>query len=1063
VDSSVFSLSRRELSPSLKMPIVDVCARKTQCRGRCGDLISKGEVRIGVEAEGSWGEYYCYYHVRCYGKKVTAENLHGFRTLPADLQYLVREQLQLGRQPAPNYVPVASPPTALASASSPADAASGPGRCNDLPDDEEENDILYGRTSVLIRGLQYYRGVLHRGEYANLIREPGNPYDHNAIKVTNMQNIQVGHIAAAKAAILQPLMDDPLPSRPRFEAVIPKPGSAYNQDCEIAIYGKPSYRDAVVSYLQTRYIHLRPWSELDRSCRGGAMTSMLSQVFRKDPAKSQAELDKLFDELVIAVDPNLLAEVGGLLVGLLVPLLAHQLEGVAWMCMRERQPDKGLPPFWERRVEMGREVYFNQITNSTWDRKPASVHGGILADDMGLGKTLQVLSVILCNPPCGITYLAPQDITISHEIAKPDAESAQRLSLELEEESRRLKRRKVPELKQELIFARLPPKGKKAELVDRLLQHKRSSIESGMASRLEGGLGALPATGSGQSARGTLIICPVSVLGNWTGQIAQHLGDNLLRVCVHHGASRARNDGDLDSFDVVITTWGTLSAEWEDEGQQQGKKRKRDCVSPLFAALWHRIVLDEAHTMRSSSSRYHKAACTLKSTYRWAVTGTPLYNKIEDIGSLFSFLRLAPVSDKNVFKRSIGRPVADGIDEGLARLRVLMKSVCLRRTKDLIKHKLPEKTVEVHVVELDAAHRDVYDSIANSARAAFKIALQGGDAAVTGEYSSVLECILRMRQAACDISLLPAERVRAAKQVLEQLEKKSAAGSAMDPKEAKILFEKLRGLIEADDGEEEMECSICLESLRDAEESRILSTCKHVFCGTCIEHVAHDAQQKGGAASCPLCRLKFTARDIQSGGALKKVAQGKEQEPVSLPENACMPPKVRALLENLRAVRDAAPNDKSVVFASFTGLLTSITPHLEEAGFRTGRIDGAMTSAKRQEVLSAFASANGPHVLLVSISAGGAGINLTSANRVYLMSPWWNSSSEEQAIDRVHRIGQTKPVQVIRYVSQGTLEPTIVELQEAKKILGMGALKKLTPSEARKARMADLRKIFEIC
>lgn len=86
-----------------------------------------------------------------------------------------------------------------------------------------------------------------------------------------------------------------------------------------------------------------------------------------------------------------------------------------------------------------------------------------------------------------------------------------------------------------------------------------------------------------------------------------------------------------------------------------------------------------------------QACVALSSSYRWCLTGTPLQNKPEDIGALFSFLRLAPASNAAVFKRAIGRPIRSGFESGLARLRVLMKSVCLRRTKGILGTKLPPK------------------------------------------------------------------------------------------------------------------------------------------------------------------------------------------------------------------------------------------------------------------------------------------------------------------------------------------------------------------------------------
>jgi SNF2 family DNA or RNA helicase len=91
-------------------------------------------------------------------------------------------------------------------------------------------------------------------------------------------------------------------------------------------------------------------------------------------------------------------------------------------------------------------------------------------------------------------------------------------------------------------------------------------------------------------------------------------------------------------------------------------------------------------------------------------------------------------------------------------------------------------------------------------------------------------------------------------------------------------------------------------------------------------------------------------------------------------------------------------------------------------------------------VVDSFQSADGPPVFLISLKAGGTGLNLTAADHVFLLDPWWNPAVEEQAADRAHRIGQDKPVMVYRLVSEGTVEERILELQERKRALADAAL-----------------------
>jgi SNF2 family DNA or RNA helicase len=114
-------------------------------------------------------------------------------------------------------------------------------------------------------------------------------------------------------------------------------------------------------------------------------------------------------------------------------------------------------------------------------------------------------------------------------------------------------------------------------------------------------------------------------------------------------------------------------------------------------------------------------------------------------------------------------------------------------------------------------------------------------------------------------------------------------------------------------------------------------------------------------------------------------------------------------------------------------LLDLVEPKLTGAGISFSRIDG--TTSDRGAVVQAFQADNGPSVLLLSLKAGGVGLNLTAADHVYIMDPWWNPATEDQAADRSHRIGQENPVLVHRLVARDTVEERVLELQERKRAL----------------------------
>jgi superfamily II DNA or RNA helicase len=146
--------------------------------------------------------------------------------------------------------------------------------------------------------------------------------------------------------------------------------------------------------------------------------------------------------------------------------------------------------------------------------------------------------------------------------------------------------------------------------------------------------------------------------------------------------------------------------------------------------------------------------------------------------------------------------------------------------------------------------------------------------------------------------------------------------------------------------------------------------------------------------------------------------------------------KVERLVE---ALEDAvAEGHKALVFSQWTSLLDRVEPHLGAAGIRFSRLDGS--TRDRGAVVGQFQDEAGPPVLLVSLKAGGTGLNLTAADHVFLLDPWWNPAVEEQAADRAHRFGQQRPVMVYRMVTKDTVEERILALQESKRRIAEVAL-----------------------
>jgi SNF2 family DNA or RNA helicase len=137
--------------------------------------------------------------------------------------------------------------------------------------------------------------------------------------------------------------------------------------------------------------------------------------------------------------------------------------------------------------------------------------------------------------------------------------------------------------------------------------------------------------------------------------------------------------------------------------------------------------------------------------------------------------------------------------------------------------------------------------------------------------------------------------------------------------------------------------------------------------------------------------------------------------------------KIDALVEQMLDV--AGSGHRALVFSQFTRFLRIARRRLEAAGVECCYLDG--TTVNRAGVLSAFKDGTAP-AFLISLKAGGFGLNLTEADYVFLLDPWWNPATEAQAVDRTHRIGQTKNVMVYRLISAGTIEEKVMALKARK-------------------------------
>ncbi len=171
-------------------------------------------------------------------------------------------------------------------------------------------------------------------------------------------------------------------------------------------------------------------------------------------------------------------------------------------------------------------------------------------------------------------------------------------------------------------------------------------------------------------------------------------------------------------------------------------------------------------------------------------------------------------------------------------------------------------------------------------------------------------------------------------------------------------------------------------------------------------------------------------------------------------------PRRSAKLERLLEIAEAsiAAGSRILVFSQFQKQLVEIGKALDEIGIASIRLDGQ--TRNRQSLVDHFQSPDGPPVFLISLKAGGYGLNLTAADIVIHFDPWWNPAAEDQATDRAHRIGQTKPVTVFRLLTRNTVEEKVVHLQTTKKALADSLNESLTPTDAPAWTAAEIEKLI---
>ncbi|GAA97307.1 uncharacterized protein L969DRAFT_49570 [Mixia osmundae IAM 14324] len=517
--------------------------------------------------------------------------------------------------------------------------------------------------------------------------------------------------------------------------------------------------------------------------------------------------------------------------------------------------------------------------------------------------------------------------------------------------------------------------------------------------------------------RGTLIVAPLALIRQWESEIRAKIKPDTLRVLVHHGPSRTRDAHKMGKYHVVITTYEVVLSEYvpdsedvevraiasdsDDSVKMVRTKSKRS--GPLFETAFHRIILDEAHTIKNRLAKKSKACFDLVASFRWCLTGTPIQNSIEDLYSLFKFLRVKPLDDLAHFKSKFVTPMkankqsTAAMETAIKRIRVVLAAVMLRRTKTSQIDGKPIITLPQRIVQLrqtpftDKQELDFYVAVEERVQKQYK-RLAKDSSNIQTEYIAILQLLLRLRQACNHPKLLG--------KAFED-DSLEAAPSAEPVKDDSVddLADLLSGVGLSS------KCSICQEP------------CRGQMCSSCQQEM--DEHGNIGSST-----------------------------------------KMRKLVRILRTIRDRNPKHKTIVFSQFVTFLDLVGPHIEKAGFKYVRYHGSMNNTKREASLDKIRNDPDVSVILISLKCGALGLNLTACCNVIMSDLWWNPAVEEQAIDRAHRFGQIEDVNVYKLVIEGTVEDRILKLQDDKRQIAQAALGSGDASKLNKLSAKDIMYLF---
>lgn len=576
-----------------------------------------------------------------------------------------------------------------------------------------------------------------------------------------------------------------------------------------------------------------------------------------------------------------------------------------------------------------------------------------------------------------------------------------------------------------------------------------------------------------RNVKTTLLVVPLSTVENWLGQIKEHLDPTAaVSSYLFHGPGRTEDPRELAQYDIVITTYSTVLSDIS------GKSAKRR-ESPLAQMNFFRIVLDEAHAIREQSAAQSQAIFKLEARCRWSVTGTPIQNRLEDLGSVTRFLRLYPYNEKGRFAAHIVAPFKSESTHAVTTLRVLVDSFTLRRVKDRIN--LPPRHDQTVMLTFSEDEKRLHEFFRNESNVMMNVIAGQAREKMSGKmYHLVLKAMMILRQISAHGKELldPEDRQRfkglTANDAID-LEAEPDNPGANDRKAYEMLT-----LMKDSSADMCGKCggSIALQ-LDDSNGNKTamiaaMLPCYDLLCADCFSLVRQHFEGDSNASSrlcCTLCKgiIPRTYTKITTAGYEKAAVKPSRKQVKVLGQYEGPHTKTKALITSLLSTAEESYQNheeapiKSVVFSSWTSHLDLIEIALEENGLcGFTRLDGSMSLKQRNDALAKFREDDNITILLATLGAGGVGLNLTAGSKVYVMEPQYNPAAVTQAIDRVHRIGQKREVTTVQFIMKDSIEEKIAELAKRKQRLAdMSLNRSRDKKEMQAERMEEYRSLFK--